>query len=693
MDNQSSSSTTITTNHFSITFSSPGPLGLSLVPVWIEPTIPEINTTTRKRLPFPRVVVQKIIPNQQAALDGKIQPGDEILSLQGKSLGTDFNTYEDLLAWLRTADRPVTLELLRPSRSLLLTSSSSQQQQQVSIPKPLSIKERIMAREEALTNALNRPVIVLDEIREFARSGLSEKRRAVCWRLLLGYLPEDRSKWVSELTRQRNIYFQLVKELLPNPNQQQHPQPITTSSPKSDDTEQNNTTTTTTTSTSTTIDSRPARMGGQAWFEQGLTKSSTSSSKLTTMPIITTANHQPITHDISSDSIDPLSPLEQSSSLPSTTQTGYQSNSNSIITNSNDTGNGSNNPADDALDEDIWKDVQRTHPGLHFFTQSTYERMRRILYVFAKLNPGIKYIQGMNEVLAPIVFIFGSDVRTAILTGSGSTSSLSTITANNSNNSTTTDNDSLKWSMDDCEADAFFCFTTLMGDVRDLFIRNLDSSSTGLKGQIRGLNEMLSRHDYQLSTHLEELEVQFQFFAIRWLTTLLTREFDLPDAVRLWDSLLADSRRIRFIQCACTALLVLQRKELLEGDFATCIKTLQTPVSHSLSVEAVLKEAERISDVEEQIARGGGNFNTNNNNNNTNNNNIFLDSPLLSQTTTSFQSLFAGIANRVPGSPPPTNNNQQQQHPVWVADAKAFFSDVKKAAENVGKAIANEFRE
>lgn len=32
--------------------------------------------------------------------------------------------------------------------------------------------------------------------------------------------------------------------------------------------------------------------------------------------------------------------------------------------------------------------------------------LHRILFIYAKLNPGIKYVQGMNEVLAVIYFCF-----------------------------------------------------------------------------------------------------------------------------------------------------------------------------------------------------------------------------------------------------------------------------------------------
>lgn len=34
-----------------------------------------------------------------------------------------------------------------------------------------------------------------------------------------------------------------------------------------------------------------------------------------------------------------------------------------------------------------------------------YDYMSRILYVYAKLNPKIQYVQGMNEILAPIFYL------------------------------------------------------------------------------------------------------------------------------------------------------------------------------------------------------------------------------------------------------------------------------------------------
>lgn len=100
--------------------------------------------------------------------------------------------------------------------------------------------------------------------------------------------------------------------------------------------------------------------------------------------------------------------------------------------------------------EQIDRDVMRTHPDIHFFSGDsssaksnqvdivpflllcffffqvgsvTYillsflvcmafsfqEALRNILIIYAKLNPGVRYVQGMNEILAPLFYIFKND--------------------------------------------------------------------------------------------------------------------------------------------------------------------------------------------------------------------------------------------------------------------------------------------
>jgi hypothetical protein len=68
--------------------------------------------------------------------------------------------------------------------------------------------------------------------------------------------------------------------------------------------------------------------------------------------------------------------------------------------------------------------------------------MARILFIYAKLNPGVKYVQGMNELLAPIYYIFATDKHPLFENYS--------------------------------EPDAFYCFTNIMAETRDIFVQSLD---------------------------------------------------------------------------------------------------------------------------------------------------------------------------------------------------------------------------
>jgi hypothetical protein len=67
--------------------------------------------------------------------------------------------------------------------------------------------------------------------------------------------------------------------------------------------------------------------------------------------------------------------------------------------------------------------------------------MIRALFIFAKLNPGLTYIQGMNELLAPLYYTFRTDI----------------------------DADAAQHA----EADAFYCFIDLISEFRDNFCQSL----------------------------------------------------------------------------------------------------------------------------------------------------------------------------------------------------------------------------
>mmetsp|Transcript_17356 Transcript_17356/g.31286 ORF Transcript_17356/g.31286 Transcript_17356/m.31286 type:complete len:406 (+) Transcript_17356:9573-10790(+) len=193
--------------------------------------------------------------------------------------------------------------------------------------------------------------------------------------------------------------------------------------------------------------------------------------------------------------------------------------------------------------------------------------LSRILFIYAKLNPGVQYVQGMNEILAPIYHLFARDPHPEFV--------------------------------HHAEADSFFCFVGLMAEVRDNFVKTMDQSSSGINSQFAKLNDMLSRHDREVWQILEDLGITTQFYAMRWLMLLMTQEFDMPDVMRLWDSLLADSQRFSFLYYFCIAIIESVRDSVLKKDFSIALSALQHPplddLVELLSLASVLSESDQKS--------------------------------------------------------------------------------------------------
>lgn len=200
----------------------------------------------------------------------------------------------------------------------------------------------------------------------------------------------------------------------------------------------------------------------------------------------------------------------------------------------------------------IDRDLQRTHPDMKFFSadtsqgKKTKEAMRNILLLFAKLNPTTRYVQGMNEVLAPIYYIFSTDTNEQMAANA--------------------------------EADSFGCFVRLLSDSVDHFCQQLDNnSSVGILSTLSRLKDILRTNDEELWRHLEfTSRVNPQFYAFRWITLLLTQEFEFGTILRIWDSLLSHPFGVQdMLLRVCCAMLLCVKSRLLSGDFAANLNLLQ----------------------------------------------------------------------------------------------------------------------
>jgi hypothetical protein len=151
----------------------------------------------------------------------------------------------------------------------------------------------------------------------------------------------------------------------------------------------------------------------------------------------------------------------------------------------------------------------------------------------------------------------------------------------------------------EAEADTYWLFNILLADMRDVFVPDLDDAETGIQGRITMMETLLQRHDPEVKEHLEEVEVECSFFAIRWWTTLLSREFLLPDTIRLWDSMFASTHKDNFLCYVCVTMVIMIREDLLKGDFSSCLRALQS--YPSVSMDKLLESSRALWVYEKQI--------------------------------------------------------------------------------------------
>ena len=67
-----------------------------------------------------------------------------------------------------------------------------------------------------------------------------------------------------------------------------------------------------------------------------------------------------------------------------------------------------------------------------------------------------------------------------------------------------------------------------MSEVRSLYVKDMDKEEKGIYGSMRALTALIDEIDPEIGEHLLSIGVCPEFYAFRWLTTLGSREFDLP---------------------------------------------------------------------------------------------------------------------------------------------------------------------
>ena len=254
-----------------------------------------------------------------------------------------------------------------------------------------------------------------------------------------------------------------------------------------------------------------------------------------------------------------------------------------------------------ALLEQIRKDVNRTHNQMDFFFKSIDENNQlskkelmemmenrincsmknindiykinikethadvivRILFIYSYFFPDLSYVQGMNEIIAPIYYIFSFDKTYGV-----------------------------EPSIENIEADTFWTFNCLMAQVKDIFNREKDDKDIGLSGKVKRLKLMLKIVDSQLYEHFEKYKLEYSTFAYRWFILFFSQEFLMIDILRLWDYIFAQEDK--FLNCyfISLAVLLLKKDELLVSDLTGMLSELRS--IKGLNVEEMISISKKI---------------------------------------------------------------------------------------------------
>ncbi|KAL1506574.1 hypothetical protein ABEB36_005908 [Hypothenemus hampei] len=200
----------------------------------------------------------------------------------------------------------------------------------------------------------------------------------------------------------------------------------------------------------------------------------------------------------------------------------------------------------------IEKDVNRTDRNLDFYAGDNNQNLQKlndILMTYVMYNFDLGYVQGMSDLLSPILMLIGN------------------------------------------EPDAFWCFVGFMNKL----ISNFDIDQAGMKDQLGNLFTLLNFVDPFLAKYLETHDCANMFFCFRWVLVWFKRELKQEDVMRFWEVLWTGYPCQNFHLLVAVAILEHERSELMGNDygFTEILKHINELSCH-LDMDLMLNKAEGI---------------------------------------------------------------------------------------------------
>ncbi|KAF7837996.1 TBC1 domain family member 5 [Senna tora] len=328
------------------------------------------------------------------------------------------------------------------------------------------------------------------------------------------------------------------------------------------------------------------------------------------------------------------------------------------------------------LERMVDQDLSRLYPehGIYFQTPGCQGMLRRILLLWCIKHPECGYRQGMHELLAPLLYVLQGDVERLSefrkLYEDHFTDKFDGLLCQENDLSYSFDfrksPDLIKDESDSCgnamkaksldeldpeiqtivllsdaygaegelgivlsekfiEHDAYSLFDALLSGAHGLVAMADFFSSSPVAGShssvppvieaSTALYYLLSRVDSSLHSHLVDLGVEPQYFALRWLRVLFGREFSLDSLLIIWDEIFASdnskvekgtdydidsgfrilhSPRGTFISAMAVAMILHLRSSLLATENATtCLQRLLN-FPQNTSIKKLIEKAKSL---------------------------------------------------------------------------------------------------
>ncbi|XP_069572968.1 TBC1 domain family member 15 isoform X2 [Brachyistius frenatus] len=200
----------------------------------------------------------------------------------------------------------------------------------------------------------------------------------------------------------------------------------------------------------------------------------------------------------------------------------------------------------------IEKDVNRTDRTNRFYEgidNPGLVLLHDILMTYCMYDFDLGYVQGMSDLLSPILYVMENEV------------------------------------------DAFWCFVSFM----DQMHQNFEEQMQGMKTQLIQLSTLLRLLDLAFWNYLESQDSGYLYFCFRWLLIRFKRELSFQDVLRLWEVMWTGLPCQNFHLLVCCAILDSEKQKIMEENygFNEILKHINE-LSMKLDIEEILQKSEGI---------------------------------------------------------------------------------------------------